>query len=70
MTVSVRILSGSALVTERPSLLGWLLGRDEHVYVAVPDSHGVWWEIRDERADRPVSWRVQAAIEEARRAAA
>lgn len=69
MTISVRLQSGSAIVTERPSLLGWLLGRDERVYIAVPDSRGLWWEFKDDHL-RPVSWRVQRAIEQARRAAA
>lgn len=70
MTISIRLLSGSAIVTERPGLLGWLLGRDERVYIAVPDGRNIYWELRDERAERSVSWRMQRAIDAARGAAA
>jgi hypothetical protein len=67
MTLSIRLdpTGDRAFVTERPHWAAWLLlAHDERVYEAIRDSRGVWWEIR-ERADHPVSWRVQRALEAA-----
>ena len=65
MTIHIRLTAHAAIVTELPHPLARLLGAEERVYHAVPDARGTWWAIRDERADRCVSARVQRAIEQA-----
>lgn len=66
MTISLRLESPEhVIVTERP-WLGRLRGQDERVYHAVRDFRdGLWLEIKDDRAHRPVSWRLQLRIERA-----